>query len=126
LEEEIYTKQSKGFTVKGEKKLVCKLKKSLYGLKQFPWMWYQKFDTYILGLGFVRSKVDHCVYCKQVGDHFIYVVLYFNDMLFVKNSMDLIKEVKLQLSSKFNMKDLSVAHFFLEMEIDRNRAYRKL
>ena len=64
LEEEIYMKQPEGFVVKGKKELVCKLKKSLYGLKQSPRMWYQKFDTYILGLGFVRSRVDHCVYSK--------------------------------------------------------------
>ena len=47
LEEEIYMKQPEGFVVKGKKELVCKLKKSLYGLKQSPKMWYQKFDTYI-------------------------------------------------------------------------------
>ena len=57
-------------------------------------MWYEKFDTYILGLGFVRSKVHHCVYYKQVGEHFIYVVLYVNDMLLVGNNMEVIKEVK--------------------------------
>jgi hypothetical protein len=45
LEEEIYMKQPKGFVVKGKKELVCKLKKSLYGLKQSPRMWYQKFDN---------------------------------------------------------------------------------
>jgi hypothetical protein len=56
LEEEIYMKQPEGFVVKGKKELVCKLKKSLYGLKQSPRMWYQKFDTYILELGFVRSR----------------------------------------------------------------------
>ena len=64
LEEEIYMKQLEGFIVKGKNELVCKLKKSLYGLKQSPRMWYQKFDTYILGLGFVRRKADHCVYSK--------------------------------------------------------------
>jgi hypothetical protein len=64
LEEEIYMKKPEGFVVKGKKELVCKLKKSLYGLKQSPRMWYQKFDTYILGLGFVRSRVDHYVYSK--------------------------------------------------------------
>ena len=45
LEEEIYMKQPKGFAVKGKKQTICKLKKSLYGLKQSPRMWYQKFDT---------------------------------------------------------------------------------
>jgi hypothetical protein len=94
LEEEIYMKQPKGFVVKGNKERVCKLKKSLYGLKQSPRMWYQKFDTYILGLGFVRSRVDHCVYSKKVGNHFIYVVLYVDDMLPVGNNMDVIKDVK--------------------------------
>jgi hypothetical protein len=64
LEEEIYMKHLEGFVVKGKKELVCKLKKSLYGLKQSPRMWYQKFDIYILGLGFVRSRADHCVYSK--------------------------------------------------------------
>jgi hypothetical protein len=56
LEEEIYMKHPEGFVVKGKKELVCKLKKSLYGLKQSPRLWYQKFDTYMLGLGFTRRK----------------------------------------------------------------------
>jgi hypothetical protein len=89
-------------------------------------MWYQNFDTYIIGLGFVRSRVDHCVYSKQVGNHFIYVVLYVYDMLLVGNNMDVIKEVKSQLSSKFDMKDLDVANFILGMKIKRDRANRKL
>ena len=71
LEEEIYMKQLEGFVVKG-KEFVCKLEKSMYGLKQSPRMWYKKFDTYMLGLGFTRSKEDYCVYSKLIGDHFIY------------------------------------------------------
>ena len=47
LEEEIYMKQPEGFTMKGKEELVCKLKKYLYGLKQSPRMWYQKFESYI-------------------------------------------------------------------------------
>ena len=64
LDEEIYMKQPEGFIVKGKNELVCKLKKFLYGLKQSPRMWYQKFDIDMHGLGYVRSKVDHCVYYK--------------------------------------------------------------
>jgi hypothetical protein len=126
LKEGIYIKKLEGFVLKGNKELVCKLNKSLYGLKQSPRMWYQNFDTYILELGFVRKRVDHCVYSKQVGNHFIYVVLYVDDMLLVGNKMDVIKEVKSRLSSKFYMKDLSASNFILGMEIKRDHANRKL
>ena len=64
VEEEIYMKQPEGFIVKGNNEFVCKLKKSLCGLKQSPRMWYQNFYTYIPGLGSVRSEADHCVYSK--------------------------------------------------------------
>jgi hypothetical protein len=70
------------------------IERSLYGLKQSPRMWYQKFDTYILSLGFVRRKVDHCIYSKEEGGNFIYVALYVDDMLLIGNNMDAIKEVK--------------------------------
>ena len=63
LEEEIYMKQPKGFVVKGNKELVCRMKKSLYGLKKSLRMWYKKFDTYILRLGFTRIKSNYYVYC---------------------------------------------------------------
>jgi hypothetical protein len=71
-----------------------------------------KVYKYILGLGIVRSRVDHYVYSKKVGNHFIYVVLYVDDMLLVGNNMDVIKEVKSQLSSKFDMKDFDVTNFY--------------
>ena len=89
-------------------------------------MWYQKFDTYILGLGFLRSKANHCVYSKQVGDHFINIVLYVDDMLFIRSNKDVIKEVKSQLSSKFDMKDLDATNFILGMEIRRDRAHKMI
>jgi hypothetical protein len=126
LEEEIYMKQPEGFVVKGKKELVCKMKKSLYGLKQSPRMWYQKFDTYMLGLGFTRSKEDHCVYFKLIGDHLIYLVLYVDDMLLIGNNKEIIQDVKTQLSSKFDMKDLGAANFILGMEIKRDRKNKKL
>jgi hypothetical protein len=71
--------------VNGKKELVCRIKKSLYGLKKSPRMWYQKFDIYMLGLGFRRSEEDHCVYFKLIGDHLIYLFLYVDDMLLIGN-----------------------------------------
>jgi hypothetical protein len=112
--------------VKGKKELVCKLKKSLYGLKKSPRMWYKKFDTYMLGLGFTRSKVDHYVYFKLISDHLIYLVLYVDDMLLIGNDKEIIQDVKTQLSSKFDMKDIGAANFILGMEIKRDWENRKL
>jgi hypothetical protein len=66
-------------------------------------MWYQNFDTHMLELGFTRSKEDHCVYFKLIGDHFIYLVLYVDDMLPIGNKKEIIHDVKNQLSSKFDM-----------------------
>ena len=80
--------------MKGKEELVCRIKKSLYVLKQSPRMWYYKFDSYIQDLGFNISKDDYCVYNKQFRDHFIYVALYVDDMFLVGNNMDLIKKVK--------------------------------
>jgi hypothetical protein len=74
----------------------------------------------------VRSRVDHYVYSKKVGNLFIYLVLYVDDMLLVGNNMDVIKEVKSELSSKFGMKDLGAANFILGMEIKRDRANMKI
>ena len=117
LEEEIYMKQPEGFMVKGKKELVCRLKKSLYGLKQSPRMWYQKFDTYIRGLGFTRSKEYHCFYFKLIGDRVIYLVLYVDDMLLIGNDKEIIQDLKTKLFSKFDMKDLGAANYILGMEI---------
>jgi hypothetical protein len=94
LEEEIYMKRLEGFFVKGKKELVCKLKKSRYGLKQSRRMWYKKIDTYMLVLGFTRSKLDHCVYFKLIGDHLIYMVLYVDDMLLIGKKKEVIRDVK--------------------------------
>jgi hypothetical protein len=105
---------------------VLKLKRSLYSLKQSPRMWYQKFDTYILSFGFVRSKVDHCVYSREEGGCFIYVALYVDDILLVGNNMDVIKKVNMHLSSKFDMKDLGVANFIMGIKIKRDQVIIKL
>ena len=74
----------------------------------------------------MRSKADHCVYYKQVGEHFIYVVLYVDDMFLVGNNMEVIKEVKMKLSSKFDMNNLGASNLILGMEIKINCVDRKL
>jgi hypothetical protein len=74
--------QPEGFVQDHNKRFVCKLKKSLYGLRQSPRKWYKKFDSFMVNLNFTRSEYDHCVYFKKLENvMFIILVLYVDDML---------------------------------------------
>ena len=82
LEEEIYITQPNGFKVAGKENWVCKLNKSLYGLKQSPRQWYKRFDQFMIGQNYTRSNFDNCVYFRKLQDgSFIYLLLYVDDML---------------------------------------------
>jgi hypothetical protein len=59
LDEEIYMEQLQGFASPGREHLVCRLRKTLYRLKQAPRQWYRKFDDFIQSIGFFRSDEDH-------------------------------------------------------------------
>ena len=76
LEEEIYMDQPEGFIVPGKEDHVCKLKRSLYGLKQSPHQWYKRFDSFMMSHGFKRSEFDSCVYIKFVDGSPIYICCY--------------------------------------------------
>ena len=127
LEEEIYMTQPDGFQVPGKENHVCKLKKSLYGLKQSPRQWYKRFDSYMVKLGYTRSSYDCCVYYNRLKDDlFIYLVLYVDDMLIAAKKKYDIQKLKGLLSAEFEMKDLGAARKILGMEIIRDRERRKL
>ena len=94
LEEEIYMSQPEHYIVKGKESLICRLKKSLYGLKQSPRMWYLKFYAFVLPIRFVRSKLDHCVYFRVENDRLLIVALYVDDMLLFGKSKGMISDFK--------------------------------
>jgi len=84
LKEEIYMEQPEWLNVKGKEELVCKLKKSLYRLKQAPRQWYKKFDSFMENYCFNKIMCDHCVFVKKFGDNdFIILLLYVDDILIV-------------------------------------------
>ena len=71
-----------GFVLKGKEHLVCKLLKSLYGLKKSSRQWYQKFDAFMRSQGYKRSTEDPCLYVKrQPNGQLIMLILYVDDML---------------------------------------------
>nr|GEW83047.1 Gag-Pol polyprotein [Tanacetum cinerariifolium] len=127
LEEEIYMLQPEGFKQKGKENLVCKLNKSLYGLKQTPRYWYKRFDSFIRSLEYNRLHADPCAYFKRFGNNdFIILLLYVDDMLVAGPNKDRINKLKAQLAREFEMKDLGPANKILGMQIHRDRVSRKI
>ena len=72
LHEDIYSQQLEGFVQKGREQLVCKLKKSLYGLKKAPREWYHKFDAFMRSQHFRQSELNHYLYTKKAADGRLY------------------------------------------------------
>jgi hypothetical protein len=126
LDVDIYMEQPEGFTVTGSEHQVCKLKKSLYGLKQAGRAWYQKIDDALFKLGFTRLDTDHCVYQLTRDGLRLWIALYVDDLLIFSNQLEQLKDFKSQFSKLFDMKDLGEAHFALGIEIIRDRAQRTL
>lgn len=91
LEEETYTEQREGFFIDGKEKMVCKLKKSIYGLKQASRQWYIKFHDTITSFDFEEIIVDRCIYHKISGSKFIFLVLYVDDILLATNDFGLLQ-----------------------------------
>lgn len=118
LNEEIYMRQPDGF-VRGN--LVCKLNKSLYGLKQASRMWNERFHDVILKLGFDRSMHDSCLYIKRDEHHIMYLLIYVDDLLLIGNNIDDIKHIKTSMSNVFEMKDMEEVKQFLGIHIVRDR-----
>ena len=127
LKEDIYMSQPEGYAVAGKEDLVCKLQKSLYGLKQASRQWYKKFDTFMIKHGYARSSFDPCVYTRLLDDgSLVCLLLYVDDMLIAARSMVEIDKLKSMLSKEFEMKDLGSAKKILGMEIVRDRSEGRL
>nr|GFB76145.1 zinc finger, CCHC-type [Tanacetum cinerariifolium] len=120
LNEEVYMKQPKGFVMSGNEHKVCKLVKSLYGLKQTPKQWHQKFDEVVLSSGFHLNQSHKCVYSKF--DNFgkrVIICLYVDDMVIFGTDQNQVDKTKKFLSSRFSMKDMGEVDVILGIKIKR-------
>jgi hypothetical protein len=99
----------------------CRLRKSIYGLKQASRQWNLKFDETITKFGFKLNLEDNCVYANYKNGKFIFLILYVDDILLASSDVRLLQETKQFLSSKFDMKDLGEASYVLGIEIHRDR-----
>ena len=127
LKEEIYMEQPEGFVVKGQEKKVCKLIKSIYGLKQARQVWYELMaDTLRRKLGFERIHSDAGVYVlRQRGGNQteIILILYVDDLLLMGNDLSMINKIKKKLGEAYHMKDLGATQSYLGIRITRDHAH---
>jgi hypothetical protein len=121
LYEDVYMEQPDGFQVNGNEHMVCKLKRSISGLKQASRQWYLKFDEIVTSCGFKENVVDQCIYLRISGSKYIFLVLYMDDILLATNDNEFLLETKCMLSSHFDMKDLGEAFYVLGIQIFRDR-----
>ncbi|KAL0319661.1 UNVERIFIED_CONTAM: Retrovirus-related Pol polyprotein from transposon RE1 [Sesamum radiatum] len=99
---------------------VCKLKRSLYGLKQASRQWNLELISKVLAFGFLQSAHDHCLFIKSTKAGLIALFVYVDDVLITCISESKITEVKDFLHSAFTIKDLGPAKYFLGLEIARS------
>ena len=118
LKEEIYMKQPPGFE-QGSPNLVCKLNKSLYGLKQASRAWFFTVHTVLVSLGFSQSKADASLFYRSQNGKVVYLLIYVDDILITGNSSSCVKDVIDQLSSHFSLKNLGEVKNFLGIEVTK-------
>ncbi|KAK3895615.1 hypothetical protein Pcinc_000538 [Petrolisthes cinctipes] len=115
LMEEVYMKQPDGFVEQGKETMVCKLKKSIYGLKQSPRCWNYALDSSLRELGFVQTSGDPCIYVNL--EEFFIVAVYVDDIILACNCDDKVRNVKDSLASQFKLKDLGELQYFLGVKV---------
>ena len=114
LEEEVYMQQPEGFITPGKEHLVCRLKKSIYGLKQYLRCWNVVLDDYLKKMGLVQTTTDPCVYRASGGEP-VYIGVYVDDIILAARSSKKLAEVQTELALRFDIKDMGWVDFIISL-----------
>ncbi len=131
LEEEIYMRQPDGYVNEEYPNHVCKLKKSIYGLKQSARCWNNAIDTFLKSSGYKQMKSDPCLYMKSVKDNngvikFVILSIHVDDILLFANDLSMLNKEKKLIGSKFKIDDMGEVKHVLGMLIKRDRRRGKM
>lgn len=121
LKDEIYMRVPEGITA--NENHVCKLNKSIYGLKQSARCWFEHFDKVLKQHGFTNSLVDRCLYFQNKGHvtKNIYLILYVDDLVIATFDTNTMTNFKNYLKKTFKMVDLKEINIFLGIKVSRNK-----
>ena len=108
-----------GYSQPGKEHLVCRLKRSLYGLKQSPRCWNTAFTDYLESISLVQREADPCVFVGTV-DTVTVVAVYVDDLVLIAKTTNELQKVKDSLSSRFKMKDMGKIHYCLGISIEQD------
>ena len=93
LKEEVYMSQPQGYVDNTKPTHVCRMIKSIYGLRQAPRAWYEKFTTKLIELGFVVSTSDSSLFILAIDSVKLYLLLYVDDIIITGTSSKMIDEL---------------------------------
>ena len=99
---------------------VCKLLKSLYGLKQASRQWFEKLTQFLYAQGFIQATSDHTLFIKSNAFSFTALLVYVDDVILAGTSLTEFDELKLALDQTFRIKNLGQLKFFLGIEVARS------
>ncbi|GJX94653.1 retrotransposon protein, putative, ty1-copia subclass [Tanacetum coccineum] len=122
LDEDIYMMQPEGFIDPKQPRKVCKLQRSIYGLKQASRSWNKRFDEEIRKFGFNQDLDEPCMYQKASGSNVTFLILYVDDIIIMGNHILSLQSVKSYLGKCFAMNDLGKATFILGIKIYQDRS----
>lgn len=118
LIEEIYMSIPQGYKVPN-KVMICRLKKSLYGLKQASRNWYSKLSQSLIKYDFQDNQFDHSLFTYSHGSIILVISIYFDDLIIASNDLEACGMFKQYLIQCFHMKDLGSLKYFLSLELVR-------
>jgi hypothetical protein len=122
LEEEVFMTLPPGFCKENEKNRVCKLNKSLYGLKQSPRAWFDRFAKVLRGQGYHQGQSDHTMFFRHFEDGTkTILIVYVDDIVLTGDNTVEMERLKESLATEFEVKDLGPMRYFLGMEVARSR-----
>ncbi|GJR05918.1 retrotransposon protein, putative, ty1-copia subclass [Tanacetum coccineum] len=109
LNEDVYMVQPGGFVNPKHHRRVCKLQRSIYGLKQASRRWNKIFYKEIKKYGFTQNPDEPCIYKRASGSIFVFLILYIDDLLLMGNNIPMLQDAKSWLGKCFAMKDLDLS-----------------